>query len=255
MKKYFVIGLALLTTCLVGCSKSEPEESVIIEENYAVNETKPADSKAEYNGEPEVPVTTEVKTEPATIPHEPRKKYTFNTEEDINALDVKDMNTISIDGKMISFPCDYSDLKKEFELYQIAYSRVGDIPMDVNETDKNITFSIFATPTTGDGRIEFIFTSKNNESQTINDMICREVNLSVDSTDNEKLMTFALPNDIVFGSSYETIRDTYYYFDMHEMNDTSDVWLLKTLSDEDYVITFHGNDRGLVMLNIRYKEE
>lgn len=240
-----------------SCGNKQDSSTQEQTEYYAVNDVKNRDrtGQIEEQHTDSVATSSEAESEDpfANMTYEEIKKYydiedhTFNVVKDVNADKVTDMNTISIDGKLISFPVDYKTLKDKFELYTEAYQKYT-YTEPVDEKSTQTLMEVHAKPTTGTGIIIFVFTS--DEPKTISEMTCKQVILTGSATDNSQLMTIALPYGITFGCSYEDVqtdKDTQHYETTESEN-----WKY-TIKDDSYSVSYSGISNKLYSVNITYK--
>ncbi len=214
IKKILLIsGLVVLSSlCLTGCKKKSDVSSTS-ERYYAKNDT------SEQTTEEPIDDTTTVTEEPSStddteIENVDPLEYKYNVDDDSNSNENLSKDTISIDGKLISFPCEYTHLKDIFD--KLYVSEIDSLSNEVkytkfNEKDySNIDgLDLIYKPTTGEGNVTFTLVSPDGNKTSIDKCICNEVNLSVSGISNKKLMTIALPNNIHFGSTVKDIKSYY----------------------------------------------
>lgn len=255
MRKLTLFMIALVTIIsLTSCENKEESSSQENANYYAVNSTKDRDkigeAQEQNSSRAETTTTTTTMSIEDIYKYYDIKPNTYNVTADVNEDKVVKINNISIDGKLISFPCDYKTLKDQFELYTEQYNKyITEIPID--ETAKQNLLEVHAKPTTGKGNIIFMFTSE--EPTTIDKMTCKQVILTASNTNNDKLMTIALPNKIRFGSTYEDIIKN---SDKSYKSEQSSNWkYTESLEDEKCVIRYSGVDGGLNSINITFDVE
>jgi len=260
MKRYLVIGLFLLTILsLTACKKEEPEATT--SPNYAVNETKDTtDEEDEYYEDEEVIsdnniTTAEPEEEPEEIVIQPAKDNIYNVSQDQYAADIQNMSTISIDGKLIGFPCNYNYVVEKFgTLYTVDYNgRIGDSYIPVDETTTATEYKVYAFPETGEGMIQFTF--KSDTPVLITEMTCNDITVQGGNTTGEKVMTFALPQYITFGSTFDEIVNVFgteYITHYESTNNASDFRLRFVYEDLNQCYEFTGYDNGLYFAKINY---
>jgi len=173
---------------------------------YAINPTE--EQTTETNNTTTSDITTVVETEnttETTVVELP--EYTFNVGEDANAdrTDI-DWTNISIDGKMVTFPCTYSVLQQTFGTFYTT-DTVGRVDKEVIPSEIGLVtkYTVKVTPTTGTGLIYFIFTA--DEPTELTNCLCTGVSVSSMSTSNAPLITTTLRGGIHFGSTAEEILD------------------------------------------------
>lgn len=259
MKKFLFIGISILTlSTLVACGKKTEPEVVPDDSNYAINETRdpveePDDDIPDIITEVPVEITEDEsnKIPESMIAHD----QIYNISADKNALNIKDMNTISIDGKLVSFPCDYNYIIDKFgELYNVTTNGfTGTITMDPVDTSVTGTiFEVDAKPETGTGTITFKFISDDGSNKSITNMTCTGVTLQGGNIDGTKVMTLALPNNVTFGSGYKDI--TAFLDDPSKGQTDKDSYrLLYNLYDENRMFVFVGYNNGLNFIQLDYK--
>ena len=257
MKKILIVGLSLLmAVSMVACGKKddEPEEIYPEEHNYAQNEVveKPVEEETTEDVTPTTVVVEEPEEEEDTWEHLDivPKEMMYNVVDDVNMNEVIDMNTISIDGKLTAFPCDYTYLSEKFGPFYIEEVGKYLIKKDVTGEEVGTYFEVHATPTTGDGNIIFKF--KSDTETTISNMKCVGYKLQAGNNSGDKLMTCALPNWINFGSAKESI------YEQFGQNTKSGSYAKKGsfmlyYSFEEYDINFVGYNDGLYIIDVEYK--
>ena len=255
MKKVLAMLLAATSILLVGCANDTDEEDENYDD-YAVNEVQERTEPVEED----TTTTTEISTEPIeTLPPYVPPEYTYNTTPDENKSKVLDLYEISIDGNMVKLPCTYKDIKDVFELSEIFDTRYTSGTIDVDEKSKRQEVNLYAYGKTGQGTICFTFTPKTGEYVAdINNMICKKVHVSTDIStagDKNRLMKFSLPGNITFGSEFNSLKDSYGYFDKSEMSDDGSCWNVVYTPVEDSNVTaiFEGLTDGLYSVSIFYK--
>lgn len=250
MRKFLLVSLITITTLLslTACGKKE-ENSTEESSNYATNEVinSETDSEEETTNDTEVISTVESTTEYEV------KDEIYNTKDDAHVNDVKDINTISIDGNLIGFPCDYNYLSSIFtDLYMTGYVGKFNTTFDVDLETKDTEFTIYANPKTGEGTIRFLFKSDDNKPKTIAEMKCYEVYVVGGNTSGNKVMTVALPQNIKFGSTYENITNVFGKPNKEETsNGKTDFRLKYVLENATY--NFIGYDGGLYTIDLIYE--
>lgn len=250
MKKLGLL-LGVVIIILSGCSNRQNDNSSEIKKDYAVNKVTTSVTTEASLAEN---TTSEITTTAESIIID-EQEFSYNVDDDVNANKITSLNSISIDGKICSFPVTYTNLKANFgNLYTTIQNRYGVIFNDIDETAIAKEFSVEAKPTTGQGTIRFIFTS--DEPTTIDKMICKQVILFGGSLDNSKSMTIALPGNIHFGSTYKEIVDvfstpTVQEFSGEEDDNKSNFNLLYQFDNLNCDCTFVGYDGGLnsIILN------
>lgn len=265
MKKFLVVVICLLT--ILSLSACNKDDEVISTEspNYAINETRdPIEEDLDNieNISDDSIVSTEPVIEEPTI-DEPEitikdaSDQIYNVEFDEYASDIYDMSTISIDGKLIGFPCTYQYVTEIFgQLHTIEYnSRVGDTLKPIDETITAQYFDVYAIPTTGEGTIRFTFRSTSDNPSTITEMTCYEVMIRGGNTTGDKVMTFALPEFITFGSTLQDLLNVYgvenatHY---ESSNNAADYRVRFIFKDINQCYDFTGYDNGLYIAKINY---
>ena len=249
MKRILLLTLSMLMIiAITACSKKKEEPTTEENNNYAVNEVK-EDTEEEEDTEDELSENT---TEEEFV----AKDQVYNVKQDKYAKDIVDMTTISIDGKVIGFPCTYQYAVEIFgqlnaqlsNKYTITYT-----PVDETLVDKS--FEVYVLPTTGEGTIKLKFTADEDKAATITEMKCTEVTLKGGNTEGTEIMTCALPNSLTFGSTYEDIKNTF--------NDDNITHYETTHNDTEYRIRyaypelnqcyeFTGHDNGLYIVTANY---
>lgn len=253
MKKIFILGLSLLmVVSMASCGKTEEPETTS-EHNYAENDivNKPTEETTTSNTEVEVIVIEEPEEKTKPTIEDPLDMY-YNVTDDPNMNSVLDMNTVSIDGKMVAFPCDYEYLVEKFGSFYTESTGKYIIKTDIDETTRATSIDVKTEPTSGEGSIIFKFRSSDGTEKPITELTCIGFTLQAGSNYNEKLMTCALPNWISFGSSPDQIQE---YFTEIPKNDSfvkSDSFMLFYEYDM-YDIRFVGYDGGLYNIDVTYK--
>ncbi|MBQ8218589.1 MAG: hypothetical protein IJZ79_02465 [Bacilli bacterium] len=259
MKRFLVVGLMMLTILsLTACNKEEDPTSTA-EPNYAINETKDTteEDTTEENIEPSTTIestTEEIVEEEIIIPE--AKDQIYNVKPDQYAQDVRDMSTISIDGKLIGFPCTYKYVTEVFgQLNTVEYAKYGSIYTPVDETITSTSFEVYATPVTGAGQIRFTFRSADDTPVTITEMSCAEIMVQGGNTTGEEVMTFALPQSITFGSTLDDLLDVYGVSNATHSesdNNAADYRIRFVFEDLHQCYEFTGYDNGLFIAKINY---
>lgn len=252
IKYILLFSMFTLLLCFTGCKKNTNEDTTT-EEYYAKNEVTSATS------EEETLTTTEELTELTTEEPISPLEYKFNVIDDINANENLSYDTISIDGKLISFPCDYNHLKSVFNNFYISkFENNGKnqyIDVELNEDDyKDITnIKILYKPTTGYGKVEFTLVSPDDTNTSITNCICNEVTLSGNDISDEQLMTIALYKNIHFGSTVEDIKNAYgKVTNLYNVYDNNS-FVIEYISDETgNQYYFSGKSGGLSNINLKY---
>lgn len=255
MKKICMLGLSLLmVVSMAACGKTE-EPEITPKHNYAENDVvdKPKEEKVTTTSgnEVEVIVMDEPEEEAKPTIAEPLDMY-YNVTDDPNMNSVLDMTTVSIDGKMVAFPCNYDYLVEKFGSFYTESVGKYIIKTDVDETTYATSIDVKTEPTSGEGSITFKFRSSDGTEKPITELTCVGFTLQAGSNYNEKLMTCALPNWISFGSSPEQIQE---YFTEIPKNDSfvkTDSFMLFYEYDE-YDLRFVGYDGGLYSIDVTYK--
>lgn len=255
MKRYLIIGL-LSILLLTACGKQSDNNVVdTTSHNYAVNTVKQIDPNASNTEDEQTIESTETTSISDNDIYEPLPDdYKYNTEDDPNAIYVVDFNTIVIDGKMIALPCSYDYLVETFgPLYEI--SNVGRYTTNtyVDGTEVGTQFDLYADTTTGQGTIQFTFTSTTETS--INNMALTKCTLSAGNKDNDKIMSLAIPGHIKFGSTLKEIRDYYGKSTdsgSYSQNDGRDFYQIYKIENGRLILV--GMDNGLHTVIIEYKE-
>lgn len=253
MKKIFILGLSLLMVVSMAACGKEEEPEVIPEHNYAENEVvnKPTEEITTSNNEVEVIVVEEPEEKIKPTIADPLDMY-YNVTDDPNMNSVLDMTTVSIDGKMVAFPCNYEYLAEKFGSFYTESVGKYVIKTNVDETTCATSIDVKTEPTSGEGSITFKFRSPDGTEKPITELTCVGFTLQAGSNYNEQLMTCALPNWISFGSSPEQIQE---YFTGIPVNDSfikSDSFMLFYEYDT-YDIRFVGYDGGLYNIDVTYK--
>lgn len=262
MKRLLLIGLSVLTIMsITACGKTEEETPTTENNNYAVNEVRDTTEEDEDESEEEITqeqVVSENTTEESEEEIPPEfiaKDQIYNVEDDVNARDIRDMNTISIDGNLIGFPLDYNYLTTIFNnLYTKGYVGVYENTFPIDLETKSTQFEVYADPKTGTGVICFTFTSIDGKETTIDKMVCNKVYLRGGNTKGDKVMTIALPQFIKFGSSYEELTSVFNWnpSKAEVENGKTDFRLTYYSEDGTQKYEFVGYDGGLNMVTLTY---
>lgn len=258
MKKLLVLGLTLLMMLsLAACKKEEEPEEIYPEHKYAENELVETTETEEPSEETTVAPTVEPTTETTTEEEKYQIEFhdmIYNTSDDVHMNDVRDMNTISIDGKLIALPCDYSYLAEKFDGFYTKQIQKYTTYIDITGEEVGTEFEIYTNPTTGDGTIKFILKSKDGNEVPITQMECVGFELEGGNYEGTKVFTCALPNWISFGS---TIDEVYEYFGRdtdrksYSKDGGSEFMLFYEL--EDMSLKFVGYDCGVHTIHVEYK--
>lgn len=255
MRRLFYFGLIIVMMLLLTACNNKETEVTSNSPNYATNETrKPISSDVEsVESVTSTTTTTTVPVETTTITSIPDQIY--NVEPDANASNIKDMGTIYVDGKLIGFPCKYEYVVDKFgQLYNIEYSgKFGDryVPIDLSSVSNE--FEVYALPTTGEGFIKLLFNS--DSPTTIDKMQCIGITVTGGNTTGDKLMTFALPENITFGCTLDKLLDVYdvnnatHY---ESSNNATDYRIRFVFEDINQCYEFVGYDNGLYMATLLY---
>lgn len=265
--KIIAAVLAMSTMCgLVGCSKDKEVEEEIDMSQYIYRPTINNDNnKNDDNQQIIIDISDEVgviendedteTTEPTTT--EPPIKYekvefNFNTQKDPNASKVTDYYNISIDGKMTKFPATFKELDKTFDFYDIF---IGKYDATLIDADPNTTIeypvSYFAKLTNDKESGEISFTFKPKEEQAkLRDCVCSSIQISMSSLDDKekaKTIKFALPNNIQFGTDYNTIREIFELTTINtNISEDSKTWTISATNlDQTVLLNFSGANGGL----------
>lgn len=248
MKKYLLLFLISFSfIILISCGKDNGEE-VIDDHNYAVNEVVDDNEDEEDIEETTEPTTTEEEYTEEVEEFIP-KENTYNVVDDVNAQNENlSKYTISIDGKLLTFPCTYAEIKEAFgTLYTIEFDNY----VEVNEEDyTDITYlGVNVKPETGSGYINFIFMSDTPTSLT--NCKCKELIVSGMTKDNEKLMTIALEDNIHFGSTVDDIFNTYGKV-TKEYTNKNGSFMIHYITDNEYKneYYFYGANYGLEQIDL-----
>lgn len=214
---------------------------------YAINPTEEQTTEniTDITTVVEIEDTTETVDETTSIPITEISEYTFNVSEDANAdrTDI-DWTNISIDGKMVTFPCTYNVLKQTFGTFY-ATDVVGKVDKEVVPSEVGLVteYTVKVTPTTGTGLIYFTFTA--DEPTELTNCLCTGVSVSSMSTSNAPLITTTLRGGVHFGSTAEEILDPNAYEKVTESysNKSGDFEIhYKKLG---YEMSFYGINGGL----------
>ncbi len=246
--------LVMMSIAIISCGKEDTEET---EEshNYAVNEVKDMTESEELETETDLwsQYTEESESETAeTIVIADPLPMTFNTTVDANASYILDMNAISMDGHIIAFPCDFNYLRDIFgELYLVEYPSSNSVLTgDEEGTYIDATFN----PTTGYGVVTFKFKSPNDTTCKLTDMICYGFEAFGGNNYNDPVMTIALPNNIMFGSSISEIRD--YFGSVIENGSFNDKSGFNSIYKTDIcTVSFRGFNDRLNMISVDYSQK
>lgn len=255
MKKILVLGLSLLmAVSMAACGKEEEPEEIYPEHNYAQNDIveKPEETTDTSTATPTQIVLDEPPEEEEEVWEHLEivpQEMVYNVTDDVNMNEVRDMTTISIDGKLTAFPCDYEYLSEKFGTFYIEEVGKYLIKTDVTGDEVGTYFEVHATPTTGEGTIIFKF--KSDTETKLSNMECVGYKLQAGNNSGDKLMTCALPNWINFGSSIESIREQFGQNTKSGSYSKKGSFMLY-YSFEDYDINFVGYDDGLYIIDVTY---
>lgn len=241
MKKHILISLLLISTLCIfsGCRDNSTENTTETENNYAINDVKTDDSIDESSDSSEIEVAK---------PH----SMQYNVVPDERASVVQNINTIAIDGKLIEFPSDYNTITSTFG--ELSLESYNDLDMSEPVTGDSIgtSFTLVATPTTGDGIIKFTFSSTNGSSTALSEMTCTGFTIQGGNYENSKVMTCALPGNIFFGASIDDIKKAFGTNFTSKSNVSKDSWMLFYELD-NVNLQFAGYNNGLYLVAAQYK--
>ena len=258
MKKAFVLSFLCIGSmlCLTGCNKKDTSDSTTTEQYYAKNEVTEMTSE-DAEDEPSTIAQNEDESVTTETPIE-YSNYSFNVDNDTNATENLTEETISIDGKLISFPCDYQHLKSVFS--KLYVEQVDDLTgetktIELDETQyKSINLlTLMYKPTTGYGSVKFIIRSIDGSNTNINNLTCNEVILAGNTTSNDKLMTLALKDNIHFGSTIDDIKNAFGNVpSLYNVYD-NDSFVIKYIGDETgHEYYFSGKTGGLANIDLKF---
>lgn len=283
-----IISCVLVAICLcvsIFLNKNKDQGDTEDNQQYAQQDV---DATTEENLEVEA-LTYETKTEERTTEdYSSELMATFNVKDDVNANNpnIKNYNsesgkgTISIDGKLVTFPCTYDELASIFKLYTAIENPIyTSSATDASSTDAHVSQAIidepyivesdtikdsyssseqylFAYPETGVGEIRFKFISKTNDKQLLKNLICIGTELTAFDLENNELFTISLSDNIHFGSTAEEIRDAYGHISGNDYYNKNKIFNLYygTNKDDDYSFTFYGYNDGLTHVIMYYEK-
>ena len=265
MKKLLVTCLVILTVVsLTACGKNKDETKIsdgYVDNNgdvYANQEVKEqTETDATETDATEAEETTEstsTKTDKESNIAEPLDMF-YNVQQDPNALLVVDMNTVSIDGKLMAFPSDYKYVSEKFNnLYTIEVQKyTKQIPVTGEEVGES--FEVHTTPTTGSGDIVFLFKSNTDGQCKLSEMKCYGFQLQGGNNTKDPVFTMALPHLITFGSSYDAIIDEFGIEGKeHTQDKDANYMIIYDSKDTTYKYKFVGYDSGLYLVRIEYEK-
>ena len=233
---------------LTGCNKNE-DSSTEINNNYAKNEVATTEDT-----EDAPVVITDATTESTTTEEWTESENTYNVDEDINANNAEITNSnISIDGKMINFPCSYNDIKKLFGKLYVELPKDQLEEVDESQLQSISNIQLRAIPETGTGIISFSFYSDNKTS--IDKCICNEISVSGNTTEDTKLMTVALPGNIKFGSTADDIIKQFgKVYDEYNNDDNGGFSILYKPDGTYNEYYFNGSNYGLDQFIFTYND-
>lgn len=263
MKKRILITALLLSLSMTACGNKSDEPPAgstdpadgpwavnsVVEDKDVNDDSVEVEGGVYIDDEDRPTTTTEVTTyEPLVVP-----EFSFNTNEDENADKVENINTISIDGIMMTFPCSYDEVAKNFGLYQIYSNRYVQSEVEVDTETEARTIDLSAHPSSGYGNISFSFRPKEGDTAKLKDMECYKVFIDSSATNNEKLMKLSLPNGITFGSSLEDITSMYSAYKVgYTANDDESDWSYSIKLDDGTYVSFIGVEDKLNSVSISY---
>ncbi len=254
-KKIIIVGIVLSIICLIGVISiykrihdvnTEIKDATNLAHNYVTNST------TETTTEVTTINTTEATTEEITTEYIPPKMY-FTVDEDKNK-DNKDIsyNTISIDGKIVTFPCSYEDIKNIFGTLYVNY---GKQTIEVNESDYTDITSLECEviPTTGQGLISFKFIS--DKATDLKNCKCTEVSLCSTSYDeNDQLYTISLLGNLHWGSTKDDIYSVYGKVpEEYHTTSTNDYQIYYKIDKNEYY--FYGDKDRLYQVTFKYNNK
>lgn len=254
MKK--IIPIFILIMMLTACSKEEPQEpepDVFV--TGAINEVDSSHANRNQSTPTPTPFNLPTVTPlPEYVVVDGVKQYTkyqYNVATDPNKDVITDINTLSIDGKLIELPCSYASLLKTFEVFTKIDTSHGSVYNPVDTTLESTKQEVYAIPTTGLGTILFVFYSEDGNKTTIDKMTCKQIKLTSGSYTDETLMAVTLPKGITFGSTRGDIIACY--------GNPSTSNKSKTAFDLEYKpssnkckYNFLGSNGGLYHIDIQY---
>ena len=243
-----LVSTLFMSACSTANDSNEVSKNNNLDnQNWAVNETKENSDdgrKVDTSGgmtETEVSEESVQESSDKQLTKEDLgvKPYTYNVEDDINANKVEDIYTVSIDGNLITFPCKYEDITKCFDLYTIDTDMDEEIKVNPDLEAIGLSFELRATPKTGVGTIKFKFIPTEKD-QKLKDMTCNEFTAIASDTENNKLMTIALPGNIKFGCTYSYLQDYYGKTGVsdHHANEQDQTWDIRVKKDDGGCITY-----------------
>lgn len=252
MKKFGILALILiLSISMTACGNKtvdENDSTDLSNKNWAVNDvSEQTDKDVDIDDDGGLYYSDEEETETKDIPTIEHRVYSYNVDEDPKAKDVEKFDKISIDGKLMSFPCTYDDVKKNFNfLYEIVSNRYVQDKLELDPEMEAFNVEAHADGESGLGKITFYFKSADDNGSKLKDMICYKVAINAETFNNEKLMTLGLPHNITFGSSYEDIFELYQTYKIDSnMSDDETGWTYKIKTDDGIYVSFIGIDNGL----------
>lgn len=260
-KKKIIIAISIsLVVIIFGAVylynlKKQVEEKIPDTHNYAQNDvadktTEDNDYNEDYDEDEEVEPTTH-----SEVTTEEEAKAVFNTQTDANAesdqLDTYNpdniTSTVSIDGKLITFPCSYQTLKDTFGELKIftivGYENIDTATSSDATLNKSNILTVYATPTTGEGTIAFTLVAKSENETNLEDKICIGGTFGNETyLEDVKLMTIALENNISFGATADEIRAVYGRNSGNSYkNKDNDPYYTITYDKKNYKLVFTGS--------------
>lgn len=249
MKKSILVGLAMLVTLsFAACNDDENSTSSGTDlegKNWAVNDVVEESSENLQAAQTNVNVKpTETTTTTFELPE--FKDYVYKSKDDPNVGKIDSFETISIDGKLISFRESYAEVEKKFKLYQEQITPYGMSLVEVDKTYDVEYISVKTTAESGQGTVTLSFASKTGSPDKIDNLILSGIFMSGGNTEGKDVMTICLPGDVKFGDDMKTVSDNIELFGVdEELQDDETTWSIFGTSDENIRVSLYGVDGGL----------
>ena len=261
--KKLLILLICSSLLFVACGKNEDIIQTEDEHNYAINEVSTQQNEETETDTVEETTDIIIATEETTEEtHEPiiAQDMYYNMDPDVNLGYLTDFYTISIDNKLISFPCDYNYLVEKFgTLYTQDLSDINESYFPLDITEKSNYFNIYALPQSGSGIINFEFVGDTED--TIDHLTCKKISILGGNNTNDKIMSCALPYNLSFGSSYTDIINALgkstdsKSFVRNNENDFMLFYKIDSEYNKNAIdLQLSGYDGGLFIITITYNE-
>ena len=161
--------------------------------------------------------------------------------------------TISIDNKLLTFPCAYTTIKEQFTLYNLEQINGNMIPF----SDDSVVFydglTVTAFPEKGSGAIFFTFSGDSYENA-----MCTQVDVSGSVFAEEQVMPVALKNGMAFGSNLSDVLRTFtldYDKGHYYTFNGSDEEQIMKVYDGTNTYYFYGRNNNLIHFRFIYGEE